>query len=259
MKSPVFKPIQSVQRAIDIIDCFESARPALTLAEISKKTGLNINTTRGLVNTLLANHLLVRDPETLSYSLGMYFLGKSELIRSTVDSYIVLFKPIVDSIAEKYHFASSLQLVNQGQIYSVYCSYPTSRAYYIVLSEFSSLPKHATSSGKLLLLDEYKRIGESCLNDIEFKPYTTNSILSKEELLKQLKEIDKVGYATELEEYTYGVASVAVPIYDKDDHLLLTISATFFTKYMEQVRESLTSELKSVVAQWRKNEKKGVK
>jgi IclR family KDG regulon transcriptional repressor len=257
MKIPKFKPIQSVQRAIDILDCFESVRPALTLAEISEKTGLNINTTRGIVNTLMANNLLIRDPETMTYSLGMYFLGKSEMIRNNIDGYVTLFKPIVDGIAERYHFASSLQLVNMNQVFSIYCAYPTNRGYYIVLSEFTSLPKHATSSGKLLLLDEYRRKGEAALTDIQFKIFTENSLKSKEELIRELRRVERNGYATEEEEYANDVGSVAVPIYDSDGRLALTISATAFEKDLTKAMAALTKDLKKAVLYWQASQQKG--
>lgn len=42
--------IQSVQRAIDIINCFDEHELKLTLPQISAKLELNINTVRGLVN-----------------------------------------------------------------------------------------------------------------------------------------------------------------------------------------------------------------
>ena len=52
--------IQSLQRATDILNCFTAKEPSLSLAQISQKTGLNINTTRGLVNTLVHEDLIAQ-------------------------------------------------------------------------------------------------------------------------------------------------------------------------------------------------------
>ena len=57
------KNIQSVQRAIDIINCVAEAERKISLKEISSKLGLNINTARGLAQTLLANGFLSKDVE----------------------------------------------------------------------------------------------------------------------------------------------------------------------------------------------------
>ncbi|SQC98502.1 IclR helix-turn-helix domain [Fusobacterium necrophorum subsp. necrophorum] len=50
------KVIQSIQRAINILNCFDQNNLVLSLNEISQKLDLNINTTRGLVNSLVVNN-----------------------------------------------------------------------------------------------------------------------------------------------------------------------------------------------------------
>ena len=50
--------IQSIQRAINILNCFNQNELELSLNVISEKVKLNINTTRGLVNSLVANKLI---------------------------------------------------------------------------------------------------------------------------------------------------------------------------------------------------------
>lgn len=73
MEKKLQKPIQSVERAIKILDCFSLITPSLSLASISEMTGLNINTTRGLVNTLVENQLLLRDAGYRQLQVGLLF------------------------------------------------------------------------------------------------------------------------------------------------------------------------------------------
>ena len=58
--------IQSIQRAFDIINCFSEQSPKLTLPKISEMLSLNINTTRGIVNTLVANGYLLSQKQIWS-------------------------------------------------------------------------------------------------------------------------------------------------------------------------------------------------
>ena len=83
------KLIQSVQRAVDILDCFTAVVPGLTINEISDMTELNINTARGLINTLVANKLLLYDEMRNCYRLGNYFIGKADIIQKQTKEYIV--------------------------------------------------------------------------------------------------------------------------------------------------------------------------
>ena len=257
MEKKLQKPIQSIQRAVQILDCFTPTDPSLPLSAISEKTGLNINTTRGLVNTLVESQLLLRDQDTGCYKLGYYFVTKASMIRQDIDRYVELFKPLVDAAAEKYHFSASLQMVYQNQIFSVYCAYPTKQAYYIVMSEYTDLPLHATSSGKLLLLDQITHGRKKLLDQLEYKAFTPASIRSREQLEAQLKTIKKNGYATEIEEFVNDVGSLAVPLYDEKGRLLLTLSATFFVKSLSKIKDDLLKDFQKAIETWKLTLKKG--
>ncbi|CDE94267.1 IclR family transcriptional regulator [Acidaminococcus sp. CAG:542] len=257
MEKKLQKPIQSIQRAVQILDCFTPTDPSLPLSAISEKTGLNINTTRGLVNTLVESQLLLRDQDTGCYKLGYYFVTKASMIRQDIDRYVELFKPLVDAAAEKYHFSASLQMVYQNQIFSVYCAYPTKQAYYIVMSEYTDLPLHATSSGKLLLLDQITHGRKKLLDQLEYKAFTPASIRSREQLEAQLKTIKKNGYSTEIEEFVNDVGSLAVPLYDEKGRLLLTLSATFFVKSLPKIKEDLLKYFQKAIDTWKQVLKKG--
>lgn len=242
------KLIQSVQRAIDILNCFTKNNPYLSLAEISGATGLNINTARGLINTLVANDLLVLDHDAGLYHLGKYFLSKAGVIQEQLRSYILICRPLLNALAEKFHTTFSLQIVSQNDIVSIYCAYPVTTSYYITLSEYTSLPAHVTSSGKLLLLNRLLPANPAILDTMEFKQYTPNTIKNKEELLLQLKKIQKDGYSFEKEEFNLDVASVAVPVYDFSGSMIGSISATAFAKTLPTIEKALVEEIKCAVA-----------
>ena len=76
------KKIQSVQRALDIINCVANSNSRITLKEITELLGLNINTARGLAQTLVLNGYLAKDVERGTYSLGYQFYTKSTQLLS---------------------------------------------------------------------------------------------------------------------------------------------------------------------------------
>ena len=75
-------PIQSINRAIDILLLFSQARPWLGITEISKTLGLNKATVFGLVNTLQERGFLTKDPVNQKYGLGnkLHELGTVQVI-----------------------------------------------------------------------------------------------------------------------------------------------------------------------------------
>lgn len=243
------KLIQSVQRAIDILNCFNNSNPEISINEISAKTKLNVNTARGLINTMVANNLLLLDHNTNHYRLGSFFLSKAGIIQSQIRSYIILCKPLMNALAEKYHITASLQIVNQDEIVTIYCAYPVSTSYYITLSEYTPLPEYVTSSGKLLLKHVLLPARPDYLDDIEFKPYTPYTLKNKQELQKQLDEITVKGYSVEKEEFNLDVGSIAVPIFDLNKDLIGTVSVTVFASAMLRLEKNLVHDLKQIADQ----------
>lgn len=239
------KIIQSVQRAIDILNCFTIERPSLSIHDISHQTGLNVNTARGLINTLIANKLIIYNKATSLYALGTYFYAKTSITKETIAHYIKMFKYLVDEFANKYHLTSSLQLVQQDEIQSIYCAYPQNTAYYITLLENTSLPIHATSSGKLLLAHNASEVVVRSLTLPCFTPFTC---CQTEQLLAELTKVRQQGYATEVDEFSPGVASIAVPIFDATGSLIATISTTLFSQALQPIKKELLSDLR-IIAQ----------
>lgn len=246
MTTAPFKLIQSLQRAVDIINCFTETAYQLTLNDISNTLGLNINTTRGLVKTLVYNGLLSYDQQNGTYSLGLFFLTKSNILQKKIEQYILSFKPLIDQMAEKYHTSASLQIVNSKKIHSIYCSYPSNTAYTIGLSEFGSLPLHATSSGKLYSLYNLVLQDKQSLKQLDFSKFTSKTITSETAFIKELQKIKKQGYADELEELAIGVGSLAVPVLNSNGKLYSTISATFFASNYAVIKSDLLNDLRKI-------------
>ena len=244
------KLIQSVQRAVDILNCFTPGRTSLTLAEISEATGLNVNTARGIIVTLVVNGLLLHDRKSGIYRLGYYFIGRAGIIQNEVDAYIKMFAPLVDEISEKYRVSASLQMVNMDDIFSIYCSYPRTAAYYIVLPAYSSLPKYATSSGKLLLLHNILKHDPNFGKNIEYISYTPYTLTDWPALSADLEAVRRKNFSQEMEEFALNVGSIAVPVLAPySGELFFTISCTFFVKTINAMKEELLSSLRAAAAQ----------
>ncbi len=78
MGSATAKPIQSVERALRILEQFTLSEPKITLSDLAKKTGLKRTTCYGIAETLLKHKYLDYDESTGKYSLGVsnYILGQ---------------------------------------------------------------------------------------------------------------------------------------------------------------------------------------
>ena len=84
IKSSV-RTIQSVQRAIDILNLFDFSRKEVSRSEICDATKLNKGTTYGLISTLLKNGYLDKDQTSGKYTLGGVLLAKASTRESPIN------------------------------------------------------------------------------------------------------------------------------------------------------------------------------
>lgn len=249
MKRPV-RVIQSIQRAFDIINCFGGGKNSrLTLSEISSALNLNINTARGIVNTLLSNGYLEQNSAQNSYSLGLVYLSKADLVNSTQMEGIRPFaRPYLDKIAQKYEASARLQLVSNNNIFTVETVNPDNAHYIIFTKMYQAFPLYATASGKLFLhyLPEGQK--QAVIDRLVFKSFTPKTIVDKNLLRCELEQIAARGYSTEDEEIGRGVCGIAVPILIFTGTLFGTISVTAFSSIIDKLPTEAISDMHEAAA-----------
>lgn len=214
MKSEI-KTIQSVQRAIDIINCIGNAEKKISLKEVSAELHLNINTARGLVQTLLVNGFLSKDEEQGTYSLGYEFLTKSkqvyqmqiQKIRNTAYPYMV-------KISEKYGVSCWLQISFYREIYTVETVEPSNSYYSYTPRSSANLPLHASASGKLRVAYMPENEREKVIKNISLDKLTPNTVTDPVEFKRIIHKVYAQEYALEIEEVDVGISSIAVPIFN---------------------------------------------
>ncbi len=76
--------VQSVDRAMDILECFTFKRKELTQGEIIRQTGLNRTTVLRLLSHLSSRNYLTYDSQTRVYQLGNKMLELGGIALSSV-------------------------------------------------------------------------------------------------------------------------------------------------------------------------------
>ncbi len=237
--------IQSIQRAIDIINCFNQSKPTLSINEISKELSLHINTTRGIINTLVYNGYLRHDLIENKYSLGLVFIPKAELVNTnSVDRIKDIVRPYLFEIANKYQVSSRLQLISKQKIFTVDTVNPENSRYILLTRMDTPFPLNATSSGKLYLYYTSKEERENFLNNINPIKFTDKTIIHRDELEKELEFIGLNGYSIEKEEIGLGISSIAVPLMNSTYTFIGTLSITATNAIIEKVHKDVLFDMK---------------
>ena len=234
--------IQSVTRALDIVNCFDSLNVQLSLTEISEKLNLNISTVYGLINTLCAYSYIEKNPNNGKYRLGLEFLLKANLVSNSLDLKEI-GHPYLTELTKKYHETSHLNVYQHEQIFCV-DKVESPNNYFIISSRAGSkLPMHASASGKIFLAHMSDAELHSYLHNYKLTKLTEKTVTDKENLMNSLQQIKEQGYGIEDEEIEVGAYSIAAPVKDAAGQMVGTISVIGSMVRIKENEELIRADL----------------
>ncbi|MCK0100720.1 IclR family transcriptional regulator [Pseudohalocynthiibacter sp. F2068] len=86
------------------------------------------------------------------------------------------------------------------------------------------VPFYCTASGKLYLSSLSSTLLNQYAQAAEFTSFTSQTHRTSDSLIKEIRKIRKNGFATDNEEFMEGMVAVGVPILDKNNRLVSTLS-----------------------------------
>lgn len=241
-----YKLIQSLSRAFYIIDCFDEENKELTLNQISQKVDLNINTTRGLVQTLLHFNYLSYEEQDRKYRLGSIFLEKAEIAQYDYTEKIIhLIQNDLQRISDVYSVSSRFHAVENININTLIEKKPGRSRYVLAIHLQSDFPLYASASGKLILANLNENHRKQVLDNMHWEKYGNHTIVDRAELEKQLSEIVENDVSIEKDELGDGYSSLAIPVF-KENQLAYTLSVVSTTQLIEDSFDDLLRELREI-------------
>jgi len=179
----------------------------MSLAELSRASGLNKTTTHRLLRALQSEALVDRNPATSTYSLGagLMALGVQALASSDLRRRV---RPVLRSLARDTGETATLEVPFENSMLIL-----DEVAGSHVLGSAGNIgtrwPIHATSTGKVWLAFDDSGIDRL---DQELKPLTSKTVVRKSEFQPLLAEIRRRGYAITIDELEEGFSAVATII-----------------------------------------------
>lgn len=222
---PATPNIQVIERMFGLIDVLASKEEAISLKEISEKTGLHPSTTHRILNDLAVGRFVDR-PEAGSYRLGMRLLELGNLVKGRLNVRDVALLPMRE-LHKLTQQPVNLSMRQGDEIVYVERAFSERSGMQVVRAIGGRAPLHLTSVGKLFLaLDDPSRI-RAYATRTGLSGQTRNSITQLPVLERELAKARQNGVARDNEELELGVRCMASGIYDDQGHLVagLSISA----------------------------------
>lgn len=217
--------IQVIERLFSLMDVLASREEAISLKEISEKTGLHPSTTHRILNDLTIGRYVDR-PEAGTYRLGMRLLELGNLVKARLSVRDAAMTPMRE-LHKLIQQPVNLSMRQGDEIVYVERAYSERSGMQVVRAIGGRAPLHLTSVGKLFLsVDDPLKV-RSYATRTGLSGHTRNSITQLPVLERELSKVRQYGIARDNEELELGVRCIAAGIYDDQGKLLagLSISA----------------------------------
>jgi len=236
--------IQSVERALKIMDLFDEHTTELKITEISEKMDLHKSTVHSLLKTLQEYSYINQNPENGKYRLGLKLAERGNLVISNMD---------ISKVARNYLLALSEktgQTVHLGILdgnEGVYIDKVEGKQSIIRYSRIGRrLPLHSTAIGKALLAYQTPAVILQLLQGYPYQHQTPSTITNEAVFRKEIEKIQQQGYAIDDQENEQGVRCAAVPIFNGKGQVLAALSiSTLVSRVSDQELETFIKLLKT--------------
>jgi IclR family KDG regulon transcriptional repressor len=236
--------IQSIKRAVQILNSFTLKKDELGITELSERLNLHKSTVHRILVTLEDEGFVAKDQVSQKYRLGIKLFELGHIVKEQIEirNYAL---PIMKELAQKTEESIDLNILSDGKRVSIEkIESPHDVRRIIQLGK--SLPLYCGGSGKALLAFLPNEEIDKIIQKEKFIPFGPKTITDPIKLKEHLKEIRKSGYAISFEERILGSASVAAPILDYKGQVVASLSisgpTTRFTKKKVPMLISLVKE-----------------
>ena len=142
-------------------------------------------------------------------------------------------RPFLQEVRDKTGDSTSLAVLSDLDIlYLVHVS--TNRKIRLVAGFGTRFPAYPTSLGRVLLAHQSDKRIEAYLDEAKFQKFTEQTVTSKGELRKILKQCRREGCASVQDQLDYGIVSVAVPVFGSSGEILAAINCSTATTRINQ-------------------------
>lgn len=217
--------IQSVDRALVLLEALSGLTDGISLMNLSEKTGMNVSTCHHLLSTLVSRGYVSQDPHSKYYFLGNRILelqvGRTEQIDLVSEA-----KPILRELNLTTQEAVHLAVMEADELVTL----AKLEALHAVRVDQGFVGKsnsaHATATGKAILACMAESELDRFFSRKALLRFTAQTVTDETKLRQELNRVRELGYAVDNEEFQPGVYCVGAPVRNHRGEVVASVSCS---------------------------------
>jgi DNA-binding IclR family transcriptional regulator len=216
--------LQSLDRAVSVLELLGESETPLTLAEVCDRMALHKSTAHRALMVLERSGLVERTPENrFRLGLKLYELGSRAIeqvdIRARVQPWL---RRLAAQVGETIH----LGVLQKTTVVYLDKVEPSNRRVWLASRIGASNPVYCTAMGKAMLAFLPPEAAADIIGRIRFTRYTHRTLATPEALQRSLERVRRRGYAIDDEEVECGVRCVGSPILNEMGRPVAAVSVS---------------------------------
>jgi IclR family transcriptional regulator, KDG regulon repressor len=238
-------PIQALSRGLDILGQFTADTTTLSLAELSRRTGLHRSTVYRFAKALEAQGYLTYDTESELYGVGpawamaLYTLGSGTVFAQILNTDL---RALAESTQEGVVLG-----VRRGDVVQIAFILPPSRGFVpkVPASNLHALNAMWNVHSQILLAFASEDTKRRMLDSMRPERLTENTLVDPEAARAKLERVFNESVAYDREEFHLGTCAVAVPIFWREKAVAALALVVPVERFTEDVLPSFIDRLRS--------------
>ncbi len=208
-KNPEKNHVQVIARAASIMRALEDTTTGLSLGEIAIKVGLARSTVQRIVAALESEKLVVAASPAGRVRLGPTILRLAGSVRT---DFVALAKPFLVELSKELHETVDLASIKGDHLVFIDQVIGSQRLR-TVSAVGESFPLYCTANGKAYLAELDDEAIEALIGK-NYKTRTPNTLTKLPQLLDDIQNVRRDGFAVDHEEHALGICAAGVAMRD---------------------------------------------
>jgi DNA-binding IclR family transcriptional regulator len=215
------KPKDMLGKGLGLLRALGGHPAGVGVSELAECVGLPVSTTHRLLSTLVDNGFAVYDPSRHVYRMGMQIFELSHQLSAAWGQDRV--REILTKLVQETGESVLMGVLDDGSL--VYVDHLEGTSNPRVKGNVGGRgPLHCTAMGKMLLATMPTADQAAVVDQLELVKLAPKTIVSRDRLRRELRQIRQRGYAIADEEHERDIRAIAVPVFGgSPDHTTAAI------------------------------------
>lgn len=237
---------QSGEKLLCILEKMAQCAEPMRIQDLSAALDMNPSTLLRFLSTLVKCGYAAQDPDSSKYYLTLKLCNLASNISFNI-SLRDIARPYLRALSSAFGESVCLAIEQNESVTYIEVVQGPDQMLRTMQRIGSIAPLHCTGVGKLLLLNYTPAQIDSLVEKKGLPVFTSNTIATKKQLLQELEQVRRRGFAYDNEECEIGAKCVAAPLYDYTGQVAGAISVTgpIFRMTSELIKDKLHILLKT--------------